>query len=376
MRRLLGILHGWVAVIAGVVAAALVLMLAIVVWPSGDTKTATAYFSRTVHLYAGSDVVVLGVKVGSVRSVKPVGAQVRVTFAYKASQKIPANVHAVIVEPTIVADRVLQLAPAYGGGPVLADHATIPEQQTGIPVELDEFDRNVTALVQALGPDGANRKGALSNVLKVGADNLRGNGAAANATITNLSDMMGTLGDNREALFATVRNLQALVKTLGAHDQETRKFSDDLADVSRFLAAQRQDFGAALHALGSALDDVGRFIHDNRADIATNINSLTSLTNILAQERYTLAHTLDAGAVGITNYPHMYSPVARTYNSRFVGNNVTDNQALFICQLFGSIGGDQAAQQCFQELAAGFKNITLPSGVDPTLGGILPRNAK
>src|SRR3954470_1188262 len=137
MRRLLAFLRGWVAVIAGVVAAALVLMLAVVVWRRGDVKTATAYFSRTVHLFPGSDVVVLGVKIGSVRKVEPEGSRVRGTFDYKASQKIPADVHAIIIEPTIVADRVLQLAPAYSGGPVLDSPGSIPESHTGIPVELD-----------------------------------------------------------------------------------------------------------------------------------------------------------------------------------------------------------------------------------------------
>src|SRR4051794_35955406 len=269
MRRLLSFLHGWVAVIAGVVAAALVFMLAVVVWPTSDTKTATAYFSRTVHLFAGSDVVILGVKVGSVRKVEPVGDQVRVTFQYKKSQKIPADVHAVIVEPTIVADRVLQLAPAYGGGPVLADGADIKEDHTGIPVELDEFNRNVTQLAQSLGPNGANNSGALTRLVQVGADNLRGNGAAANSTLTNLSAMVGVLGDNREALFATVRNLQGLVQTLGTHDKDLRTFSDELADVSRFLAQQRKDFGVALSSLGDTLDDVSRFIHDNRAALAS-----------------------------------------------------------------------------------------------------------
>ena len=120
-------------------------------------------------MLAGSDVVVLGVKIGSVRSVQPAGSQVRVRFDYKASQKVPADAHAVILEPTIVADRVLQLAPAYGGGPVLADGGTIPEERTGIPVELDEFNRNVSELAQALGPRGANRDGALTRLLQVGA---------------------------------------------------------------------------------------------------------------------------------------------------------------------------------------------------------------
>jgi phospholipid/cholesterol/gamma-HCH transport system substrate-binding protein len=373
VRRLFAALRGWTGVTTAAVTAGLVLMLAWVVWPSGDSKTATAYFSRTVHLYAGSDVVVLGVKIGTVRKVQPMGEQVRVTFSYKGSQKIPADVHAVIVEPTIVADRVLQLAPAYGGGPVLDDRAVIPEDHTGIPVELDEFSRNVTQLAESLGPNGANKSGALTRLVQVGADNLRGNGETANSTLTNLSAMVGVLGDNREALFATVRNLQALVQMLGTHDKDLRTFSDELADVSRFLAQQRQDFGAAVKSLGDTLDDVARFIHDNRAALAGNINSLTSVAKVLAQENYTLAHTLDAGAVGITNYPHMYSPQAQTYNSRFVGNNISDNPALFICQFYGSVGGN--AEQCLQWLQ-GLKNVPLPSGMDPTLGGVLPGATK
>src|SRR3954466_2544797 len=140
LRRLL---HGWAGLVGGVVVAVL-LALAYVAWPSGDSKTATAYFTKTVHLYSGSDVVILGVKVGKVRTVDPVGDKVKVTFEYDASQKVPADAHAIIVEPTIVADRVVQLAPAYGGGAVLADHATIPTERTGIPVELDEFNKNVT----------------------------------------------------------------------------------------------------------------------------------------------------------------------------------------------------------------------------------------
>jgi phospholipid/cholesterol/gamma-HCH transport system substrate-binding protein len=365
--------RGWAGVGGGILAAALVIGLLLVAWPSGGSKTGTAYFTKTVHLYPGSDVVVLGVKGGSVTSVEPQGDQVRVKFTYKSSLKVPADAHAVIVEPTIVADRVMQLAPAYGGGDVLADGATIPTQRTGIPVELDEFNRNVTELAKALGPDGANSNGSLSRLVEVGADNLRGNGQAGNDTITNVSAMLGTLGDNREALFATVRNLQGLVKTLNAHDAETKRFSRDLADVSRFLSAQREDFGKAVHALGTSLDDVSRFISDNRAGLAANIKSLTSVTKVLNEERFTLAHTLDAGAVGITNYPHMYSPAARTYNSRFVGNSVTDNPALFICQLLQAVGAPP--QKCLDILSS-LDTVKLPSTMDPTLGGILPGGAR
>ena len=70
-----------------------------------DVKTATAYFPRAVHVYADSEVSVLGVRIGKITRVLPQGTQVRVDFEYDASQKIPADAFAVFVEPTLVALR-------------------------------------------------------------------------------------------------------------------------------------------------------------------------------------------------------------------------------------------------------------------------------
>src|SRR3954471_18602229 len=139
-------------------------------------KTAVLFFPVAVHLYAGSEVDVLGVKIGTVTSVKPVGTKVRVVITYDAGRKIPANAAAVVDEPTLVADRVVELTPPYDGGPVLADKATIPLARTQVPVELDELSHNLVQLADALGPDGANAKGALSRALSVGAANLTGEG--------------------------------------------------------------------------------------------------------------------------------------------------------------------------------------------------------
>ena len=69
----------------------------------------------------------------------------------------------------------------------------------------------------------------------------------------------------------------------------------------------------------------------------------------------------------------MYSPAARTYNSRFVGNNISDNPAIFICQFYMSVGG--SPDQCMKYLSM-LKNVPLPSGADATLGGILPGRAQ
>ena len=90
-----------------------------------DTKTLTAHFPRTISIYEGSDVRVLGVPVGTVDTVTPSGTDVVVTMHYDADVQVPDDAKAAIVAPSIVGDRFVQLTPVYTGGDVLADGATL-----------------------------------------------------------------------------------------------------------------------------------------------------------------------------------------------------------------------------------------------------------
>ena len=78
-----------------------------------DRKTVTAYFPRTVSLYEGSDVRVLGIAVGTVDKVEPEGTQVKVLMSYESDVDIPSTAKAVIISPAIVGDRYVQLTPPY-----------------------------------------------------------------------------------------------------------------------------------------------------------------------------------------------------------------------------------------------------------------------
>ena len=81
-------------VVALVVAAALTMFAR-----RATRKTLTAHFPRTVSIYEGSDVRVLGVPIGTVDSVTPSGTDVVVTMSYDADVEIPADAKAVIVSP-------------------------------------------------------------------------------------------------------------------------------------------------------------------------------------------------------------------------------------------------------------------------------------
>ncbi len=97
---------------------------------AATTKTLTAHFPRTISIYEGSDVRVLGVPVGTVDTVTPVGHRRGRDDAYDADVKVPADAKAVIVAPSIVGDRFVQLTPVYDGGAVLADGADARRRTT------------------------------------------------------------------------------------------------------------------------------------------------------------------------------------------------------------------------------------------------------
>ena len=93
-----------------------VLLVTGLVWmfgSGGNDKTVTAFFPRAVSVYEGSEVRILGIPVGQVREVVPEGTKVKVVMAYDSDVKVPADADAVIVSPSVVGDRYIQLSPAF-----------------------------------------------------------------------------------------------------------------------------------------------------------------------------------------------------------------------------------------------------------------------
>lgn len=110
---------------AAAVVTALLVCVAVVLWPREQPVRVTAYFPRTVGIYPGSDVRVLGVRVGEVTGIVPEGGRVRVELEYEPGRKIPADAQAAIINSSVVSDRYVQMLPVYRGGAVMRDGAVI-----------------------------------------------------------------------------------------------------------------------------------------------------------------------------------------------------------------------------------------------------------
>ncbi|MFF9204476.1 MCE family protein [Streptomyces sp. NPDC014986] len=289
---------------------------------SGGTRL-TAYFDRTVGVYAGSDLRVLGVRVGEVESVRPQGTTVRVGLLLDEGVQVPEGARAVVVAPSVVADRYVQLTPAYSSGPTLAEGAVLPAARNRTPVEIDQLYDSITELGEALGPHGANAGGALSGLLSTGAANLDGNGEAIGDGIEEFGKAARTLDGSSGDLFDTLRRLQTFTTMLKEKDTDVRTAQERLDEVVGFFADNKDDLTGALDELGTALGRVKTFIEDNRGELRENVDRLVPLTRTLVEQRTSLAEALDVAPLAAGNVVDAYNPDTRTLDGRADLNEIS-----------------------------------------------------
>ncbi len=298
-----------------------------------ETKAVTAHFSRAVSVYDGTDVRILGVTVGRVTDVIPEGESIRVEMEYDASYDVPAGAEAVIVTPTLVADRFVQLTPAYTEGEVMADGAVIALPVTGVPVELDRIYGSLQSLTAALGTTAEGKDGHLDNLLSAAAEALAGEGARGNEMIRELSAAAETFGDGAEPLFEAVTQLAEFTETLAGSDRLVRAFMKDLAGVSETLAAESDELQKAVAAVARAVGTVKSFVSENRDALVDDVNKLSEVMGVIANQSDSLDQALRAAPTALGNLVVSLDDDDSSASARFgVGGNIWDADG-FLCSI-------------------------------------------
>jgi virulence factor Mce-like protein len=358
----------------GVALAAAFVLLAALGWtvlrPAGQYRV-TAWFTETVGLYPGSGVSILGIDVGDITTITALGDRVRVDMVIDDDYDIPADAQAVVLAPSLVSDRYVQFSPVYDGGPTMEDGDEVPVDRTATPVELDQVYGALDELSTALGPSGANKDGALSDLVDVGAANLDGNGAALNRTLTGFSQAVETLATNRDDLFASLDNLQTFTSALATIDTQVGQFNDNMAAVSELLAGEREDLAAAVRLLSQSLADVAGFIEDNQTLLSTNVNRLADVTLALVQQRAALAEVMDVAPAALGNLAHAYNPDYGTLDTRDNGLGAA-NAEVIVCGALFQMGRVKATDLPVQVPEA---PIALPSTTESICARLLSGDA-
>ncbi|MDG4668135.1 MCE family protein [Mycobacterium sp. 236(2023)] len=333
----------------------------------------TAYFDNSKGIFAGDDVRIRGVNVGKIDTIEPQGTRVKISFWFDAHYPVPADAKAVILSPTLVTSRAIQLTPPYHGGATMTTGAAIPQARTAVPVEFDDFRVQLEKLTAALQPTEPGNVSTLGALVNTAADNLRGQGPAIRKSIIELSQALSALGDNTGDVFASVKNLAALVSALQGSTDIIRALNTNLASVSSELSDSPDETGKAVEALSEAANDVSSFVADNRESLGVTSDKLTSLSQALNDSIGDIKQLLHIGPTTLENSNNTYFPAQGTVSGVLAANNF-NNPITFLCgaiQAASRLNAEQSSKLCVQYLAPIIKNRQYnfpPLGMNPIVG--------
>ena len=294
------------ALVVLVVAAAV--SVAVVLLSGPGAYTITAQFVQAPGLYKHNSVDILGVHTGTIESVTPKKDYVEVTLSIPDDVKLPAGVKAVLMAPNPVSDRTVELTPTYTGGATLAKGSTIPLARTAVPLELDQVYESVDNISKALGPNGANSGGELSDALHALAQLADGNGQSVHNAITTIAAALPALTKHPDQLAQLVNGVDQLTSTLAARNTTINSLYGNLSKATSELAGERGALVSAVTNLQSGLAQIATFIRKNQSQLSGSVKNLASTVSAVMQEQDYLIKTFDTAALGFQNFNNAIDP--------------------------------------------------------------------
>ncbi|MDQ4124968.1 MAG: MCE family protein [Actinomycetota bacterium] len=257
-----------------------------------ETYEVTAYFTKAIGLFENSDVTVLGVAVGKVTNVEPVGTRVRVDMEISKDHPVPINASAQIVPISVISDRYVQLAPPYTAGRTLPDGAVLDVDRTAIPAELDDVFLQLKKLLEAIEPGEEGEPGALGDLVVQLDRTLAGHEQDLRGTLIHGARLTDTLADAEEDISGLLVNLDRMFATLATRAGSFGELNNNFAAVMAALAESREDLHGTLANLGTMTEEVGDLVRDNRSLLDRDLERIATLTRTVLKNRKSVKESL------------------------------------------------------------------------------------
>jgi phospholipid/cholesterol/gamma-HCH transport system substrate-binding protein len=319
---------------------------------------AVAYFANSNGIFVGDEVRILGVPIGKIDNIEPQPQRAKISFWYDNRYPVPADAKAVILAPSLVSVRAIQLTPAYSSGPTLSNGATIPQERTAVPVEWDDFREQLHKLAETLQPTQPGGVSTLGAFINTAADNLRGQGPNIRDTLIKLSQAFSALGDHSTDLFSTIKNVSILVSALQGSADLMRQLNGSLSATTALLSNNPDEVGNAIAGISDVAGDVRQFVADNRETLGTSSDKLASVTTTVTESLDDLKQTLHLAPTAFQNFVNIYQPSQGALTGAVAINNFA-NTISFLCgaiQAASRLGAEQSSKLCVQYLAPIIKN--------------------
>lgn len=268
---------------------------------TGDEAfTVTVQLDDSSGLFVGNDVGVLGVKVGEVTEIKPVGDHVEVTLELEDGLEVPQDAGAVVVSRSLATDRYVELTPVYADGPTLDAGAVIPAERTRTPVEWDEVLGALDVIADGLNGKGGDGK-PIKRLLDRTAEVFDGNGSTVRDTLANLVDGTGAFAAHSDDFTAALGNLDVLTREIAENQDVARTFISNVSKATDLVDDEKLNLQAAADSISETVRLLAVFAKRNQSELGDTADRIDELSRRIRRHEASFTEALRVLPVAMEN---------------------------------------------------------------------------
>jgi phospholipid/cholesterol/gamma-HCH transport system substrate-binding protein len=245
----------------------------------GGRTAYSAVFTSASMLQEGDDVRIAGIPVGEVTDVE-IHDRTRALVSFEVADDVALTEasRAEIRYLNIVGDRYLALEQGDARAPRLEDQARIPVDRTLPALDLTELYRGFQPLFAALDPEQVNELSL--NIVQV----LQGEGGTIESLLARTASLTNSLADRDELIGDVITNLDQMLQTVGTRREQLNDLVVQLRGWMGNLAADRRRIGASVHNMAALTDTVADLLTRSRPLLKKDVEELRTLVTLLARQ--------------------------------------------------------------------------------------------
>ena len=253
-----------------------------------ETYSISADVDQAPSLFENGRVMVRGVRVGTISEVEPRPDGVRLTMAIDEGVELPADAKLSVIPITVIADRYVQIEPAYTSGPTMSDGDHIALEDTTIPAELDDVLEQLEGLLAALEPRAGN-KGPLAKLIDSLDVALAGRGERLGGTIEGGASVLGNLAANEARLTGLISSLDTVFVALADRSSEIGLINERLALVTEALVGDQEHLEGTLENIAFLSSEAADLVSQSGNDLGSAFGRLERVLGAVLDHEDSLA---------------------------------------------------------------------------------------
>jgi phospholipid/cholesterol/gamma-HCH transport system substrate-binding protein len=267
----------------------IVLVVAVGLQPERLVSLATtvryhALFTEAGGLQAGNDVIVSGVKVGTVSDVTLQGRDALVTFGVDGAVELGSETTAHIRTGSLLGQRIVTLESA--GSATMNPLDTIPVSRTASPYSLTEVVGDLTTNVAGIDTE------ALSQSLDVLSDTIDHMAPQLKPTFDGLARLSRSLNERDNTLKDLLASTQNVTGVLAQRSQQLNALILNANDLLDVLATRRHAIVELLANVSAVSKEISGIVDDNEPVLAPTLKRLNSIAAMLEKNRDNLSKAI------------------------------------------------------------------------------------